>query len=948
MEMWLAYPELGTIITSQPWVVDGLDTAEGGSLRFLNNLANADAELALLAATFPWLEGGVSSDEKGAADGLQAAASEDPELAMFLASLPAITEPVPEDFSALITGLRSLWQTNPGFARLVSTLPWAVDGLAGAESDALDNFTMLAGGKSGLAGKVVEWPWFTARITINEANTLGALAGLSGIDPELAHTVADVAWVKDGPGPLGAPALLYLHRMSESSVALAKSVASATWFTDHVSLNERQAIERLTELSHAHSVTADTIARHPLLLEGLLADTGSTVHSLQRMAELDEALAGDLLTLLWLHDGLTQEEHDVIRGMVHMLVRNAEAATLVSETSWFREGITRDRSAAVNELLDLTIHLPSFASEVASRPWFTDDISGTEVRALNWVRFLAEGDPELARTAINMPWVQGDWSRDLGAYGIIALGKLSRRGENAWQDVKTQPWFVDGISAQEAAFMLALSHVGRGAASEIFRNLLDKRYELQHRMWLPLGGSATIWVVSPNPLPLDQTLVTELADTAKLLEEFLSVPFPTSDIVLLLTPLRPWYSEGYTGDSIQLRTTRVGRSAVHPISKHIAHYYFNLDTTGRYWLEQGAAHFTASLLDVARGETNIERRQRDTTRRSVSLCEDIRTVENIRHHIHERGLRSQCLEYLGERLLTGLYVLMEREGLAAALREVLSENLPQQRTPIDSPEFTQTEDRIYQIFLDHSPIGREEDFTAFYREVHGGPYAAPGVDFDDDHSDDAVSASYLSLGMSASGELNYAWDYDFFRFTAQAGTIYEFKVRHEDLRAPSVNIFSGNEVERLGTVFRGRRHANLHVIWEANATGTHYIAIQNFGGKTGEYTLVFKEFTSEPDDHGDTIAMASEITIGDSVRASIDYSYDFDIFRLEVPAGVGHSINIWGGTLKRVGFAVFVRGHGAGRLIGALGAPAYDSSRVYYIIVQSTDDSLGTYTVFVD
>ena len=24
--------------------------------------------------------------------------------------------------------------------------------------------------------------------------------------------------------------------------------------------------------------------------------------------------------------------------------------------------------------------------------------------------------------------------------------------------------------------------------------------------------------------------------------------------------------------------------------------------------------------------------------------------------------------------------------------------------------------------------------------------------------------------MSASGELNYAWDYDFFRFTAQAGT----------------------------------------------------------------------------------------------------------------------------------------------------------------------------------
>ena len=69
-----------------------------------------------------------------------------------------------------------------------------------------------------------------------------------------------------------------------------------------------------------------------------------------------------------------------------------------------------------------------------------------------------------------------------------------------------------------------------------------------------------------------------------------------------------------------------------------------------------------------------------------------------------------------------LYVLMEREGLAAALREVLSENLPQQRTPIDSLEFTQTEDRIYQIFLDHSPIGREEDFTAFYREVHGGPY----------------------------------------------------------------------------------------------------------------------------------------------------------------------------------------------------------------------------------
>ena len=77
-----------------------------------------------------------------------------------------------------------------------------------------------------------------------------------------------------------------------------------------------------------------------------------------------------------------------------------------------------------------------------------------------------------------------------------------------------------------------------------------------------------------------------------------------------------------------------------------------------------------------------------------------------------------CSYSFGRYLLLGIYDLIGEHAMRSALRELYltSEDL------FEAYEPRLTEEEVYRIFLKHVPTGKEGEFRAFYKRVHGGPF----------------------------------------------------------------------------------------------------------------------------------------------------------------------------------------------------------------------------------
>ena len=88
------------------------------------------------------------------------------------------------------------------------------------------------------------------------------------------------------------------------------------------------------------------------------------------------------------------------------------------------------------------------------------------------------------------------------------------------------------------------------------------------------------------------------------------------------------------------------------------------------------------------------------------------------------------------------------------------------------------------------------------------------------------------------------------------------------------------------------------VLWTASSTGEHYVAVRNFGGLTGAYSLSIDPVEDAPDDHGDTSASATSLAPGQTVNGAVDDGFDFDYFRFQAEQGQWVHVEIGGGTLE--------------------------------------------------
>ena len=160
------------------------------------------------------------------------------------------------------------------------------------------------------------------------------------------------------------------------------------------------------------------------------------------------------------------------------------------------------------------------------------------------------------------------------------------------------------------------------------------------------------------------------------------------------------------------------------------------------------------------------------------------------------------------------------------------------------------------------------------------PTSAPSVD--------AVSASAttITVGETVDGSLDDRDGRDYFRIEGEENLVYDLSVAPETLDDVTVVLYTSD----LTVMMWGQGHADTgetRFVWPGYP-GDYYVSVEG-GDGGGSYTLTLVSF---PEDHGDGIPFASEVSLGVPVRGSIGYSFDQDYFRFRTDADQLYRIEV--------------------------------------------------------
>ena len=224
---------------------------------------------------------------------------------------------------------------------------------------------------------------------------------------------------------------------------------------------------------------------------------------------------------------------------------------------------------------------------------------------------------------------------------------------------------------------------------------------------------------------------------------------------------------------------------------------------------------------------------------------------------------------------------------------------------------------------------------------------------DTDLPNDTTTPGRVVVGGSATGEIHYDGDQDWFAVELEAGKTYRFDLKGSPtndgtLTVPYLRGIHDADGEPIANTTNNNSGSgwNSRVYFTADEEGTHYVAAGAFAGYMGTYTLSVTDVTDDFVDYAADPDTAGIVTVGGSATGEIHYDGDEDWFAVELEAGATYRFDLKGsrtddGTLEDP----YLRGiHHAG---GERTANTSDddggehtNSRVYY-----TPDEEGTYYV---
>ena len=203
--------------------------------------------------------------------------------------------------------------------------------------------------------------------------------------------------------------------------------------------------------------------------------------------------------------------------------------------------------------------------------------------------------------------------------------------------------------------------------------------------------------------------------------------------------------------------------------------------------------------------------------------------------------------------------------------------------------------------------------TDFYVTVEGGDgggsYTLTLLQFPEDHGSTIPFASPVSLGETVRGSIGYSADFDYFRFSAAAGQLYQIALAPSNEGCWTMRLEDSN-----AEVLAYRRFPEL-IVWEAQSSGDYYIEVMKgfYPGCDysweGEYTLTVTPMSLPPEDeHGNGVMSAASIGVGEPVVAGLEYTGDSDYFRFRAEKGRIYRMDVDLGTLDSYSYEINLYG----------------------------------------
>ena len=890
--------EFAKEVAALAWLTDDDFTdSESHALRELGEMATEHLDFAKEVVVLDWLtDDDLTEDEARALRELGAIATEDLEFAKEVVVLAWLTDDeLTEDEATALRALGVFFFEDEELAKRVASVPWFIDDLTEIEKGTLQELTLVASYDLGLAKDLSTFSWFVDGVTATESETIERLARIASRSVELAKQVAALPWLVDDLTEEEGVILTAIFWIARKDVELTRKAVALPWLADEVTEAESRAFDGFRFIARIDPILANDITAYPWFSGEISQEHADALYGLAILAYKDLPLTRALSMLPWLVDGVTENERNALDRLNDIASENVELAKELAVKPWFTDGVSEDEGAVRSALVEVASRDAEFANEMAVLPWLTNGATMLEISAIYSLSDIATTDEEFVRKVIGWPRFGGRALRDLDFFLLYAFSKMD---SEPLDELTAQPWFSDGLDDEEVALVVTLPYQDPELQKALMNDGIVRREEVS----LPLAGEVTLWVVQDGGFELKDNVLSQMDEALRITEDFMGTPFPTTDVILLVaseegTGYR--VRQGYFGFHMAFESWE---GDVYYGYQDTARYYLSHNFRNHRWLEEGGVKFVEA-------EFSHEIRLQDLSERKEELLWSLQSdcidhgVENIRHDAYvmesEQVAGYYCTHILGEYLLRELKDVLGKNAMSSAMNEIYvvsGGHVPALR--FSTPP---SEEEIFEAFMKHAPAQRRGEVRELFQTLHGGDFAFPEIHKDDAEADAPPDAMLIEVGETVEGSLDYIFDFDYFGFQAVEGQRYRISVEHKDLGHTSITLYGPNGLNEEHERWKGRGQGQDGplILWQASSSNVNYFAVQNFGGKTGDYAFTITPVApAGPDDHGDEPESATEIGLGRLVSGNIDHDFDYDYFSFDAREGEEYTFNYYGGSFN--------------------------------------------------
>ena len=493
-------------------------------------------------------------------------------------------------------------------------------------------------------------------------------------------------------------------------------------------------------------------ARMPFYGGSITFDDQRAIDALNRIAEVDRGLAVALTKAGWFADGISDErsvlpsESLTVEHLLSIARANAELASAIGETGLVADALTEDGQAWLGHFSRFGDDHPELAVATAKAHWVAGDAPEYEPWVVAALHELADYDTALARQLLE--YISEEPFRNRNLYMLDALRRMNSDTARKpdLERLAVQPWFVDGLNAEERARINLISYEG---------TLVDGVFTRSSTVTSPLSGEIALWVFQTEPFPPGDDTLEMLEEVVLGAEQLMGVPFPTTDVILRISDPANQGRGYFAYNRIVLTRSDAGVGA-DSVFHEMGHYYFH---TRPQWLGEGGAELIKSYVkdqltqryreELAQSppgaplpkgpfyflvpyddpdEFHTLQRMMRSARETLNAPEGCVAmgVENIQalRTATEVQVR-RCVYAFGTLLLGSMYFLFGEEAFRAALQEVYFRS-QELLKPAEGGPSAFTAEELFDIFRGHVPSGLEQEFCETYKRIHGGPQAGCG------------------------------------------------------------------------------------------------------------------------------------------------------------------------------------------------------------------------------